>query len=156
MHPLSTSFLGFYYIKTLFWSSSHAALSHSLMGTRDVSYFQQGGCLDLGYWFDKSFHFLRLSHAACPLLLNFKCAIYVYRFPPISFSFSSRCFDFFKELISILKWFLGKAFKLAEFVSLVILIFNSFVFLSDFCYFSERCSIYHLIDSHINESSLSS
>lgn len=35
--------------------------------------------------------------------------------------FQLRMFWFLKELISVLKWFLGKAFKLAEFVSLLIL-----------------------------------
>lgn len=94
-------------------------------------------------------------HAACPFLLNFKCPIYVYRFLPISFSLHSRHFNFFNTLVPILKWFLGKAFRLAEFVSLLILNFTSFVVLSDFCYFQERCSVYHLICSSINGSSLS-
>lgn len=134
VHQLATASLGFYYIKNLFRSSSLSALSHSLMGATDVSYFQQKGCLGLSYQFDKSFHFLRHGHAACPLLLNFKRATYVYRFPPISFSLSSKCFDFLKTLISILKWFLSEAFKLAEFVSLLIPHFDSFVFLKGIVY----------------------
>lgn len=72
--PLATASLGFYYTKNLFWSSSLPALSPSLIGATDVSYFQQRGCLELSYQFDKSFHFLRHGHAACSLLLNFKRA----------------------------------------------------------------------------------
>jgi hypothetical protein len=93
--------------------------------------------------------------AACPFLLNFRCPIYVYKFLPISFSLHLRCFNFFNTLVPILKWFLGKAFKLAEFVSFLILNFTSFVSLSDFCYFQERSSVYDLIRSSVNGSSLS-
>lgn len=123
VHPLVTSFPGFYYMKNLFWSSLFSLLFHGPGDTTECKLTLAGWIP--GAWLPvwQEFPFSMTAHAACPFLLNSKCTIYVYRFLPISFSLHSRCFNSFSTLVPTLKWILGRAFKLAEFVSLLILHF---------------------------------